>query len=250
MHTNMLKLNDDKTEFLVIRTKQQLSKVEDLSIQIGQDKINGSAYMRNLGFYFNQNMKNTAHVNWLSSSLHVTTKNIFRICHLIDNMATKTLIQMLVLSCLDFCNSILLGSTKYNLNKLQMIQNLGCRVIFKAGKYTHVTTLFMELHWLSVQDRITYKILVLMFNCIHQLALKYLSDLVVSAHNRELRSSTQNKLPVSHYRTSQTHTSSFSSMGSRLWKSLPQQIRDIQVITIFKRDIKTLLFTETYVNGQ
>ena len=50
MHTNMPKLNN-KTEFLVIRTKQQLSKVGDLSILIGQDKINSSAYMRNLGFY-------------------------------------------------------------------------------------------------------------------------------------------------------------------------------------------------------
>ena len=125
-----------------------------------------------------------------------------------------------------------------------------CTVIFKAGKYTHVTPLFMELHWLSVPDRITYKFLVLMFKCIHGLAPKYLSDLVVSVHNRELRLSTQNKLPVSHYRTSQTHASSFSSMGPRLWNSLPQQIRDIQAITIFKRDIKTLLFTETYVNGQ
>ena len=155
MYTNMLKLNDDKTEFLVIRTKQQLSKVGDLSIQIGQDKINSSAYMRNLGFYFHQNMKNTAHVNRLSSTLYVTTKNISRIHHLIDNNATKTLIQMLVLSHLDYCNSLLLGSTKYNLNELQMIQNMGCRVIFKAGKYTHVTPLFMELHWLSVLDRIT-----------------------------------------------------------------------------------------------
>ena len=157
---------------------------------------------------------------------------------------------MLVLSHLDYCNSLLLGSTKYNLNKLQMIQNMGCRVIFKAGKYTHVTPLFMGLHWLSVLDRIMYKILVLMFKCINGLAPKYLSDLVVSAYNRELRSSTQNKLPVSHYRTFQTHTSSFSSMGPRLWNSLPQQIRDIQVITMFKRDIKTLLFTETYVNRQ
>ena len=157
---------------------------------------------------------------------------------------------MLALSHLYYCNSLLLGSTKYNLNKLQMIQNMGCRVIFKAGKYTHVTPLFMELHWLSVVDRITYKILVLMFKCIHGLAPKYLSDLVVSAHSRELRSSTQNKLPVSSYRTSQTHTSSFSSMGPRLWNSLPQRIRHIQVITMFKRDIKTLLFTETYVNRQ
>ena len=142
---------------------------------------------------------------------------------------------MLTLSCLDYCNNLLVGSTKYNPNKLQMIQNMGCRVIFKAGKYTHVTQLFMELHWLSVLDRIIYKILVLMFKCIHGLALKYLSDLVVSAHNRELRLSTQNKLPVSCHRTSQTHTSSFSSMGPRLWNSLPQWSRDIQVITIFKK---------------
>ena len=74
MCTNMLKLNNDKTEFLVIGTKQQLSKVGDLSIQIGQDNINSIACMRNLGFYFDQNIKNTAHVNQLSSILYVITK--------------------------------------------------------------------------------------------------------------------------------------------------------------------------------
>ena len=63
-----------RQEFLVIGRKQQLSKVGDLSIQIGQDKINSSAYMRNLGFYFDQNMKNTAHVNQLIRSFICNTK--------------------------------------------------------------------------------------------------------------------------------------------------------------------------------
>ena len=119
MRTNLLKLNDEKTEFLIIGTKQQLSKVKTTSISVGQDENPCSETVRNLGYYYDQHMKNSAHINKLVSSLNVCLRRISKIRNNIDYDTTKILVQAMVLSRLDYCISLMLGSTKYNLKKLQ-----------------------------------------------------------------------------------------------------------------------------------
>ena len=119
MRTNLLKLNDKRTEFLIIGTKQQLSKVKTTSISVGKDEIPCSETARNLGYYYDQHMKNSAHINKLVSSLNVALRRILKIRNNIDYDTTKILVQAMVLSRLDYCNSLMLGSTKYNLKKLQ-----------------------------------------------------------------------------------------------------------------------------------
>ena len=123
IRTNFLKLNDDKTEFLMIGTPQQLTKVTTTSIKIGLDSIQKSEAARNLGFYYDAHMKSTTHINKLCSTLYLTLKNIAKIRHKIDMDTTRILVQALVTSKLDYCNSLMLGSTEYNLAKLQRIQN-------------------------------------------------------------------------------------------------------------------------------
>ena len=115
MRTNLLKLNDKKTEFLIIGTKQQLSKVKMTSISVGQDEIPCSETARNLGYYYDQHRKNSAHINKLVSSLNVTLRRISKIRNNIVYDTTKILVQAMVLSRLENCNSLMLGSTKYNL---------------------------------------------------------------------------------------------------------------------------------------
>ena len=64
-------------------------------------------------------MKNSAHINKLVSNLNVTLRRISKIRNNIDYETTKILVQAMVLSRLDYCNSLMLGTTKYNLKKLQ-----------------------------------------------------------------------------------------------------------------------------------
>ena len=93
MKVNSLKLNDAKTEFLALGTEQQLNKIMDINIRIGEDVSEPTELIRNHGAYFDSKLTGTSHVNKLSSTIYRSIKGIARIRHLLDINTTKTLVQ-------------------------------------------------------------------------------------------------------------------------------------------------------------
>ena len=110
MHTNQSKLNDDKTEFILIRTRQQLAKVSrNIAIRVGLDLIPATESAKNLGYHLDSTLKNITHINKLCSSLSLTIRRICKIRPNIDEEMTRTLVQALITTQLDYCNSLLIG---------------------------------------------------------------------------------------------------------------------------------------------
>ena len=218
IRTNLLKLNDSKTEFIMVGSKHNLLKTDakNTAVQIGNDIITCVDSVHHLGFIIDNELKSTTHISNLSSTLFVTIRKIARIRHLIDKEMTKTLMQALVLSKLDYCNSLLIGTSEYNLGKLQRIQNMSCQVINNLKKYDSIANHLQDLHWLRIHERISYKILVMVFKCKHKLAPTYLQDLINFKHNKLLRSTTNNDIPVVKCNTALVHKSSCKSVGPRL----------------------------------
>ena len=110
MSLNILKLNDDKMEFINFGTHQQLKKMDNITIWIGN--IVPIKHVRNLGFFVDKLLKNTMHNNKLSSYLCYQLKNIQNIRGKLDFEAAKTVVQALILSRFDYWNSLLLGTPK------------------------------------------------------------------------------------------------------------------------------------------
>jgi hypothetical protein len=149
---------------------------------------------------------------------------------------------------MDYCNSLLLGSAQYQLNKLQVLQNMACRTICQTReKERGLTGDLMKLHWLKSPERIIYKVAMLMFCCYSGTAPPYLQDLVIKEHRRVLRSSTRAELPVSLSALSQVHNASFASMEPRIWNKLPESIGKTVRKTLFKSRLKTYLFKSCYL---
>ena len=151
-----------------------------------------------------------------------------------------------MLSKIDYCNSIYQGAPTYAINKLQRLQNMGCRIIKRLSKYDHITPHLMELHWLKIKECIVYKVCVLMYKCIKESALQYLSEVIIKDHGCSLRSATLNNLPTVRCNTAIAHNSAFSSTGPRLWNMLPNDIKSSSDLEVFKTRLKTFLFNVSY----
>ena len=160
---------------------------------------------------------------------------------------TKTIIQGLAILKMDYCNSLLGGMYGYNMKKLQRIQNAPARIIFCQSKYCHITPLLKELHWLQITEQIDYKMAVIVYCCRKGLVPNYLSTMIVKSHNRPLRSTTNNNLPVNKFNTTFVNNRSFKALGPRIWNNLPDRLRNIEEINIFKAELKTFLFRRSYM---
>ena len=248
MTQNLLKLNSDKTKFILFGTRHQLSKVDDISIQIGNDTVKPANHVRNLGFVMDSLLKNSPHVNKITNSCYCTLhNNIAKIRPSLDTKSAQLITQALVTSHLDYCNTLLAGSSKYQIDKLQCIQNMSCQVVCNINKYDHVSPAMRYLHWLKIPKRIIYKLCLLMYKCHNNLALKYLSELLPSStSSRPLRSSHSVNITEAYFKNSQCQCSSFSSAGPRAWNSLPTRIKTAWSLNSFKSLLKTHLFTISY----
>ncbi len=98
-------------------------------------------------------MQKTARSCWFV--LH----NIRKIRPFLTQHAAQLIVQALVISRLDYCNSLLAGFPSCTIQPLQIIQNAAVRLVFSEPKKAHVTPLFISLHWLPVAARIKYKTL-------------------------------------------------------------------------------------------
>ena len=181
MKTNILKLNDEKTEILIIRPKSANQHLLPESVRLGNTNVTPNTHARNLGVTFDCNMSLERHVTNISRTAYYHLHSIGRIRRYLEQGHTKQLVHALVTSRIDCCNSLLNGLSVAVVEKLQRVQNACARVILIRQKRDHVTLMLLELHWLPVKCRITFKILLLTFKCLHGLAPTYFS-LPVTRH--------------------------------------------------------------------
>ncbi|KAI4875089.1 hypothetical protein NFI96_025166, partial [Prochilodus magdalenae] len=161
MTAHHLKLNPSKTELLFIPSTT--GPHCDLAISFGNSLIAPTEDARSLGVILDGQLSFSAHIANLTRSCRFLLYNIRRIRPFLSQEATQLLVQSLVISRLDYCNSLLAGLPLRAIRPLQLVQNAAARLIFNLPKFTHVTPLLRSLHWLPVVARIRFKTLMLAY---------------------------------------------------------------------------------------
>ncbi len=125
-----------------------------------------------------------------------------------------------------YCNALLGGCPASSINKLQIVQNAAARVLTRSRKYDHITSILQSLHWLPIKFRISYKILLLTYKALNDLAPAYLTNLL-SRYNptRSVRSQNSGLLVVPRIAKSTKGGRTFSYLAPKLWNSIPDNIR-------------------------
>ena len=178
MFTDKLNLNDDKTEFLIIGTRQQVSKVHIEKLSVGDVSVTPATVARNLGTWFDTNFSLVMHIAKTCKAAFYHLYNIRRIRKFLTMKSTKVLVQAFIMGRIDYCNSLLYVLPATHINKLQRVQNAAARLICSIPCFSHVTPVLYSLHWLPAQFRIDFKILMIAFKAIHGHAPEYICNLI------------------------------------------------------------------------
>ena len=249
MTMNFLKLNADKTEVVMLGFKAQLAKINLTSVNIaGVDIAIKSDPVKNLGVMFDCGLTMATQVANIARLANFQLVNIGRARKMLTTESTKLAVHTLVSSRLDYCNCLLAGINRGLLKRLQNVQRTAARLITRKRKYDPISDDLIELHWLPVEQRINFKILVLTYKAIHHQSPDYISSMLqLRTDSRHLRSTSfapQLVQPRTHHITFADRA--FSCYAPRKWNQLPPQIRNANSISIFKRLLKSHLFELAY----
>ena len=126
-----------------------------------------------------------------------------------------------MISRLDYCNSVLHGIPKYQRDKLQRIQNVAARTITGTRSTDHITPILKNLHWLPVEARINFKILLIAYKILNGQSTSYLESILQEYHpSRTLRSSTRLLLCIPSIKFNSYGGRAFSAAAPELWNSI------------------------------
>ena len=246
MTANKLKLNKDKTKFLILSSKANCPSTLPV-LNFGSEVISPSPQARNIGVLFDSTLCMVPHVNCIVKSAFYHLRNIAKIRKFLSVDSTTCLVHAFVTSKLDHCNSILYGLPNCVTDKLQSVLNSAARLISLTRKHDHITPVLIDLHWLPITYRIKFKIILMTFKILHNLAPEYLNDLIsIYKPARNLRSSSSLQLSTNSYNLKSYGSRCFSVSAPHLWNSLPVSLRNIHQLDTFKSALKTYLFRQAF----
>ena len=182
----------------------------------------------------------------LSDFRHVTRFLIHDVSVLVANA--------LVNSLLDYCNSLFRSLSKFNLCKLQCIQNSATRIVSNTSRYTSITPVLKKLHWLPVEQRIVFKTATLVYKYLHTGFPRYFAPYLSSyssSYSTRCRQSGGNFLVIPKFYSS-VHKSvkqfgnSFAFDAPTVWNALPDEIRASPSLASFRKCLKTYLYSKAY----
>ena len=171
-------------------------------------------------------------------------------------MIFSRVVNALIGSRLDYCNSLLYNISDAKIERLQKVRNQGARILTRSPRRNHITPVLKQLHWLKVRERIRYKVLILAHKSFYETAPQYLSALVTRKdHLKNTRSSTDRYLlctpPFINDCSNTFLERSFLFSAPRVWNSLDESIRKSD-FNMFKKSVMnadSLGFTYAYVVG-
>ena len=126
------------------------------SVQIKSSSVPVSSSVKNLGCYLDANFTMSCQINNICQQSYYHLKNIGIIRSYINKKYSQLLVSSLVMSRINYCNSLLTGVSLNSITKLQRVQNQAARIVSYVKKHQHITPVLKDLHWLPVKQRIDF----------------------------------------------------------------------------------------------
>ena len=194
------------------------------------------------------------HVSQVIKSTRVQARDLYRIRPLLDLNTSVLLANALVSSRLDYCNTLFLSLTDFELRRLQLVQNSLCRVVTHSSKFSPITPQLNKLHWLPVKYRVQFNIGLITYKILNQGQPAYLRGLIHPyTSSRNTRRSTPKlqflQTPTFDRRVHKSikhFPNSFSHYAPVIWNFFPFRVRNSPSVASFRKHLKTHFFSSSF----
>jgi hypothetical protein len=246
---NGLQLNPQKSDVIHLTAGKRQEQAEDLeAISISGATIQPSSSVKSLGVTLDRHLTLDQHVNNVCKACYFHTRALRHVRPSLPDAVAKTVACSIVSSRLDYCNSLLEGTSESNFKNSQRVQNNLARVVLRRGKYDHISSALAGLHWLPIKQRVTFKLSTLTYNIKRNNQPSYLRELLTDYEPvRCLRSATQDLIRVDRCRTVLS-SRAFKYSAAKTWNNLPDSVRCCNSLLTFKSKLKTHLFKLAFIN--
>ena len=181
MTANLFSMNDRNTQYLPIVPTSAAWTLDEVNvIRIGDDSVTAVTTVGNLGVHFDHHLDMNSQISHVISACSYNMRNINHINRYLPTTTKEHVINVLITSRIDYCNSRLCNTSANNISRLQRMNSAAARLILCRPRTDRTTPLLRKLHWLPVARRIQYKILLLSYKITHRHAALYLRDLLPS----------------------------------------------------------------------
>ena len=247
MKNSKLKLNANKTEFMITGTITQRAKLDGFfPTHILNQSVTPAPSVSNLGVNFDESFNFKQHISKTCRCCFYHIRDLRRIRRFVSLSVAKTIATALVSSRLDYCNSLLYNTANKDVARLQCVQNCLARIVTRSPRFSSSVPFLKSLHWLPVHYRIIFKICIISYQALASKQPTYLNSMLTPARNsRELRSTSSNPLYIPRVKT-KAGTRAFSVAAPTLWNSLPVSVKSEGNIVSFRRRLKIYLFNAAY----
>ena len=203
MSENKLKVNPDKTEFIVFGAKDRYKWLSDsFPVNILGNCLSPTEVVGNLGILFDAKFCFTDHVNSVIKSCFISLRDLHHMRRFLSVDTSVVIANALVSSHLDYCYSLFHSLSSRNATRLQYVQNALARFVTGASKYTHITSTLRTLHSLPIRQHIIFRTLLLVYKYLTTGQPKYFAPylpLYKSAMNTRCSNLKNLFLQVPHY---------------------------------------------------
>ena len=242
MDANCLKINIPKTEYIKFGNPGQLRKCTANKINFEDIQIRQTDLVKILGFVMDKHLNYQKHI---VNKCNKAQWNLSKIRNLRPHLLVKNTTQLilsLVISHMDFSNGLLTGLPNKSCKALQCVQNMSAKVILNKSYRESSSEYVLELHWLKVEYKISYKTCITVHNCLFGKALEYLqkkfnfkqsSERYVLGSTKEL-----NMLEVPKTKCISYGDKAFSVYGAYQWNLSPSELRCKEDSPTFKKVLK------------
>ena len=195
MRQNKLKVNESKTEFVVIGTKRNREMANIKQLRVGESIVKSTHAARNLGINIDESLSLEQHITDVVKSCPYFIHELWQIRPYLTPESAKKIVHATIISRLDYCNSLYINLPLSKINRLQKIMNEAARLITYTPRNEHITLAMKDLHWLPVKERIEFKILTIVYKALHGQTPDYIRALLTPhVPSRLFRSHNQNLL--------------------------------------------------------